>query len=159
MKLDRGAVGATELGAQFIHLATAAETFPAAPPNAVPILPGVVTPGSDGGADGGVTFKSFTAGVAVTPADGSKVSALVKVPGVNLTSDRLTLNPTQAGLSQYTFESAVAATAAKTPIKLGAGHVFIAVGEPLRIPGTDPGNLLLHFLAFPTDPVVPALTQ
>jgi len=156
VKLDRGAVGATELGAQFIHLATAAEVFPASPPANLPIVPGVITPGSDGGADGGNTFKGF-ATAPVTPADGTKVTALVKLAGVDLTRDRLSFNPTVAAVSQYPFESAVTATQARTPVVLGKGYVYIAVGEPQRVRGVDPDNTLLHFLAFPTDPVAPPL--
>lgn len=148
LKLDRGAVGATELGAQFIHAASAV-------PANVPVVPGVVNPG-DGGADAG-SFKAFAGStpIAFSP---DKVSALAKLPGVSLTADRLTLNPGVSALSQYTFESAVAATAAKTPVALGAGFVYIAVGDPGR-GDTAPGNLRLHFLAFPTDPTVPPLTQ
>lgn len=150
VKLDRGAVGAAELGAQFIHAASAVEGVLPTPP---PVLPGVVTPG-DGGADAGAAKLFSTTPVAF---DGAKVTPLVKLSGVNVTTDRLTLNPAVPELSQYTFGSAVILTAAQTPVALGSGFVFIAVGEPQR-PPTD-GNLALHFLAFPTNPVVPPLTQ
>lgn len=148
-KVDRGAVGATELGAQFIQATTGTAT--------VPVNPGVLPGGGvDGGADA-AAFKAFS----TTPpvAYDAPITPLVKLAGVSLTADALTVNP-QAPVPPYSFASSIAATAGKEPVTLGKGHVFVLVGEAavLADPNT-PNNVKLHFLAFPTNPVVPPLTQ
>ncbi len=148
-KVDRGAVGATELGAQFIHATT----------GAAPANPGVLPGGAvDGGADA-AAFKAFS----TTPpvAYDAPITPLVKLAGVSLTADALTVNP-QAPIPPYSFASAIAATAGKEPVALGKGNVFVLVGEGSLAVLTDPAapaNRKLHFLAFPTNPVVPPLTQ
>lgn len=143
-KLDRGAVGTSELGAQFMHVTSAADVIG-------PVNPGVVSGGADAGGDAGA-FKPFSpAAVAYN----APITALVKLAGVSLTADALTLNP---ALPNYSFASAVAATSPSTPIELGKGHVFIAVGEVAAATGPF-ANRKPHFLAFPTNPTVPALEQ
>ncbi len=148
-KVDRGAVGATELGAQFIQATTGTAT--------VPVNPGVLPGGGvDGGADA-AAFKAFTTTAPV--AYDAPITPLVKLAGVSLTADALTVNP-QAPIPPYSFASSIAATAGKEAVALGKGHVFVLVGEAavLADPNTPP-NVKLHFLAFPANPVVPPLTQ
>ncbi len=145
-KLDRSAVGATELGAQFIHATSAAEGIG-------PVNPGVVSGGADAGGDAGA-FKPF----APAPvAYNAPITALAKLAGVSLTADALTLNPALP-IPNYSFASAVAATSPATPIALGKGHVFVAVGEVAAAQGPF-DNRKPHFLAFPTNPTVPPLEQ
>lgn len=149
-KVDRGAVGATELGAQFIQATTGTGPLPVNPG----VLPGG---GTDGGADA-AAFKAFS----TTPpvAYDAPITPLVKLAGVSLTADALTVNPQLALPPPYSFASSIAATAGREPVTLGKGHVFVLVGETavLADPNT-PNNVKLHFLAFPTNPVVPPLTQ
>ena len=151
-KVDRGAVGATELGAQFVHATTGS--------GPAPINPGVLPGGgTDGGADA-AAFKPFS----TTPpvAYDAPITPLVKLAGVSLTADALTVNPQVAQIPPYSFASSIAATAGKEPVTLGKGHVFVLVGEgspAVLLDPAVPNNVKLHFLAFPTNPVVPPLTQ
>lgn len=148
-KLDRSDVAAGELGAQFIHATTGAGQVG-------PLNPGVVTGGGapDAGGDAGA-FKAF----APAPvAYNAPITALAKLAGVSLTGDALSMNPAIPAIPNYSFESAVAATSPSTPIALGKGHVFVAVGEVGAASGSI-ANRKLHFLAFPTNPTVPPLEQ
>ncbi len=148
-EVSRGAVAATELGAQFIHATTGTATLP--------INPGVIPGGgTDGGADA-AAFKAFSTTAPI--AYDTPITAQVKLAGVSLTADGLTVNPA-APVPPYSFASAVAATSPSTPIALGTSHVFVLVGETSALTNdTAPNNRKLHFLTFPADPTVPPLTQ
>lgn len=146
-KLDRSDVGAAELGAQFIHATTGAEVIG-------PLNPGVVNGG--GAPDAGGDAGAFHAFAATPTAYNAPITALTKLSGITLATDALSMNPAIGAIPNYSFASAIAATSPATPIALGKGHVFIAVGEV----GASPfDNRRLHFLAFPTNPTVPALEQ
>lgn len=145
-KVDRAAVGADQLGAQFVH----ASTQVAGSPLKDQVLPGIIkTPGDP------ATFKPFVPTAPSTVAYGSPVTALVKLAGVTVASDFVTVNPGVSALAT-TFEQGVAATSPKTVVALGKGFTFVAVGDPQAAP-TGPSNRLPHFLIFPNDPEVPNL--
>lgn len=143
-EVSRAAVGGTELGAQFVHATTATATLS-------PINAGIMTIGGDAAA-----FKPFA--TAATAYD-APITAQVKLAGVNLTTDGISINPALP-VPPYSFASAIAATQAKTPVELGKPYLYVLVGEAAALQDdTMPANRKLHFLAFPSDPVVPQLTQ
>lgn len=149
-EVSRAAVGATELGVQFIN------ATPGAGAPAFEVNPGVV-PGAntDGGTDGGA-FKPFAP--AATAYD-APISAQVKLAGVSIANDGVGLAPTSP-VPPYSFASTIAATAAKTPVVLGTSHVFVLVGDQVStVSAGAPANAKLHFLAFPSNPAVPQLQQ
>lgn len=147
-EVSRAAVAATELGVQFIN---------ATPGTVGEVNPGVVGNGAtDGGATDSGAFKPFAA--AATAYD-APITAQAKLAGVNLTNDGVAISSTSA-IPPYSFASTIAATAARTPVALGTSHVFILVGDIASTLNADaPANAKLHFLAFPSNPAVPALTQ
>lgn len=157
--LDRATpVGATSLGAQYVHAAAPAEAF-AAFANAGGARSGV--------SDGGSTF--FFKGPSDGGADANdnrvalyEKTNLVQVPNVNVATDFLIYNgsiPTSRVSFAQTQAISFAATggdAGTQAYATGKAFTFISVGDPTEPQqvGGQFNTKTFHFLGFPNDPVV-----
>ncbi|CAN5687963.1 hypothetical protein BH11MYX4_BH11MYX4_10610 [soil metagenome] len=166
-------VSATQLGVQVFHLSAQADAlFGAASGNPFPITPGFVT-----NPDGGVGFRAASA----APLELNKLTPVMGVTGVK-DSDLFVLNKTSPSLDPIAASkslvpfplpfiqalSGLGLPTAPTVYKDGANYVFVAIGDPTQptfsaTNGTGPGDggdgtvfntRSVHYLAFPTDPVI-----
>ena len=159
-------VSATELGAQVFYASPQTNAFFAG--GTIPFTPGFVTD-----PDGGVGFRAASA-APITLGSLSPVKGVASVKD----SDRFVLNQTTPGnpdasLAPYPLPliqalSGLGAATAPTVYTAGKNFVFFVVGDPTEpafshTDGTGPGDggdgtvfnpKVLHYIAFPTDPVI-----
>ena len=159
-------VSTTELGAQVFYTSPQTNAFFAG--GTIPFTPGFVT-----NPDGGVGFRA-AAPAAITLGQLSAVKGVANVKD----SDLFVLNQTTPGnadasLAPYPLPliqalSGLGAPTAPTVYTAGKNFVFFVVGDPTEpvfshTDGTGPGDggdgtvfntKVLHYIAFPTDPVI-----
>jgi hypothetical protein len=163
-------VSATQLGVQFFHASAQTDAvFGPGAANPFPLTPGFTVDPTDAGP----SFRPATAAPIVintlSPVQGVtgvKDSDFFALDKVNPAAPTRALAPFPLPLIQAL--SGLGLPAAPTVYTSGANYVFIAVGDPLQptfsaTDGGGPGDggdgtsfntRSLHFLAFPTDPVI-----
>lgn len=178
---NRTPISATQVGAQFLHVAAPTNfNLSNVPPSGFPITPGFVTK-DDQDAATGYDASSYQA-VTAAPAALGSFSPVIGVTGVNdgyaFAANKTTPNANPLIASQPLAPvplpliqalSGLGMPTAPTVYKAGANYVFIAVGDSSETTFADttgdaaapPPNgtgafntRSFHFLAFPTDPVV-----
>ena len=172
---NRTPVSATQLGVQFLYASPQTSAIFGA--GTIPFTPGFVTnPGSAGSDAGSQGFRAAAPGPVVlntlTPAQGVtgvKDSDFFVMDKANPQKPAVALAPYPLPLIQAL--SGLGLPQAPTVYQNGANFVFLAVGDPTEPVFSDPdgggpgdgggdgtkfNTKVLHFLAFPTDPVIEA---